>query len=56
MTVPFLAKAYESAGETNNSPELWQEYISLEDGTARIREAVQHRKDLAVRQLREILK
>jgi tetratricopeptide (TPR) repeat protein len=56
LTVLFLAKAYESKGEVNKSLDLWQEYISLEDDTARIREAVQHRKDLAVRQLQEILR
>jgi len=56
LTVLYLAKAYEYSGEINKSLELWQKYIEIENDTARIREAIQHRKDLAVRQLQEILK
>ena len=56
LTLQYLAKAYESAGEINKSLEMWQKYISLENDSACIKEAVQHRKDLAVRQLQEILK
>lgn len=56
LTVLYLAKAYEYSGEINKSLELWQKYIGLESDTAMIKDAVQHRKDLAVRQLQEILK
>ena len=52
----FLAKAYESAGQINKSIDQWQNYIDLETDTAKINDAVRHRKELAVRQLQEIIK
>ena len=52
----FLARAYESAGQINKSIEQWQNYIDLETDTAKINDAVRHRKELAVRQLQEIIK
>ncbi len=52
----FLARAYESAGQINKSIEQWQNYIDLETDTAKINAAVKHRKELAVKQLQEIIK
>jgi len=52
----FLARAYEALGEINRSIEQWQNYIDLESDTAKINEAAKHRKELAVRQLQEIIK
>jgi len=52
----FLARAYEASGELTKSIEQWQKYIELETDTARNREAILHRKELAVRQLQEIIK
>lgn len=52
----FLARAYESSGQINNSIEQWQNYIDLETDTAKINAAIKHRKYLAVKQLQEIIK
>jgi Tfp pilus assembly protein PilF len=52
----FLAQAYEAAGQVNKSLEQWQNYIDLETDTAKINAAIKHRKELAVRQLQEIIK
>jgi len=52
----FLARAYEASGQTTKSIEQWQMYIDLETDTAKIREAKNHRKELAVKQLQEIIK
>ncbi len=51
----FLARAYEAAGQMNRSIEQWQNYIDLETDTAKINAAIKHRKELAVRQLKEII-
>jgi len=51
----FLARAYEAAGQMNKSIEQWQNYIDLETDTAKINAAIKHRKELAVRQLKEII-
>jgi hypothetical protein len=51
----FLARAYEAAGQINKSIEQWQNYIDLESDTAKINEAVKHRKELAIRQLQKII-
>jgi tetratricopeptide (TPR) repeat protein len=55
-TILYLAKAYEASGQMNKSLEQWQNYIKLETDTAKINTAVKHRKELAVRQLQEIIK
>ena len=55
-TILYLAKAYEASGQINKSLEQWQNYIGLETDTAKINAAVKHRKELAVRQLQEIIK
>jgi tetratricopeptide (TPR) repeat protein len=52
----FLARAYEASGKINKSIDQWQNYIDLESDTAKINEAAKHRKELAVRQLQEIIK
>ena len=52
----FLARAYEASGQTSKSIEQWQKYIDLETDTAKISEAKKHRKELAVRQLQEIIR
>jgi tetratricopeptide (TPR) repeat protein len=52
----FLAQAYEAAGQLSRSIEQWQNYIELETDTAKINAAVKHRKELAVKQLQEIIK
>jgi tetratricopeptide (TPR) repeat protein len=52
----FLAQAYEAAGQVNKSLDQWQNYIDLETDTVKINAAVKHRKELAVRQLQEIIK
>jgi len=52
----FLARTYEAAGDLNRSIAQWQNYIDLETDTAKINAAVKHRKELAVRQLQEIIK
>jgi tetratricopeptide (TPR) repeat protein len=52
----FLARAYEASGQLAKSIEQWQKYIDLETDTAKIREATRHRRDLAVKQLQEIIK
>jgi len=56
ITVLYLARAYEVSGQVNRSIEQWQNYIDLETDTAKINAAVKHRKELAVRQLQEIIK
>lgn len=55
-TILYLAKAYEASGQINKSLEQWQNYIDLETDTAKINAAVKHRKELAIRQLQEIIK
>lgn len=55
-TIMFLAKACEASGKINRSIELWQNYIELETDTAKISLAVKHRKELAIKQLQEIIK
>jgi tetratricopeptide (TPR) repeat protein len=52
----FLARAYETSGDLNRSIAQWQNYIDLESDTAKINAAIKHRKELAVRQLQEIIK
>ena len=52
----FLAKAYEAAGDLNRAIVQWQNYINLETDTAKIDAAIKHRKELAVRQLEEIIR
>jgi Tfp pilus assembly protein PilF len=52
----FLARAYEASGQISKSIEQWQNYIDLETDTAKINAAIKHRKELAVRQLQEIIK
>jgi tetratricopeptide (TPR) repeat protein len=52
----FLARAYEASGQLTKSIERWQMYIELETDTTKIREATIHRRDLAIRQLQEIIK
>jgi len=52
----FLAGAYEADGQINRSIEQWQRYIELETDTVKINAAVKHRKELAVRQLQEIIR
>jgi tetratricopeptide (TPR) repeat protein len=52
----FMARAYEAAGQMNKSIEQWQKYIDLESDTVKINAAIKHRKELAVRQLQEIIK
>jgi tetratricopeptide (TPR) repeat protein len=56
VTILYLAKAYEASGQINKSLEQWQNYIDLETDTAKINAAVRHRKELAIRQLQEIIK
>ena len=51
----FLARAYEADGDLNRSIAQWQNYIELETDTAKINAAIKHRKELAVRQLQEII-
>ena len=51
----FLAKACEATGDLNRAIEQWQKYINLETDTAKIYAAIKHRKELAVRQLQEII-
>jgi tetratricopeptide (TPR) repeat protein len=55
-TALYLAKAYEVSGQINKSIEQWQNYINLEIDTAKINEALKHRKELAVKQLQDIIK
>ncbi len=55
-TIMFLAKACEAGGKVTRSLELWQNYIELETDTLKINAAIRHRKDLAVKQLQEIIK
>jgi Tfp pilus assembly protein PilF len=55
-TALYLARAYEKSGQINKSIEQWQSYIDLETDTAKINAAVKHRKELAIRQLQEIIK
>jgi len=52
----FLAKAYEASGQLSKSLDFWQRYIDLETDTSKINMAVKHRKELAIRQLQEIIK
>jgi tetratricopeptide (TPR) repeat protein len=52
----FLAKAYEATGQINRSIEQWQKYIDLETDTAKISAAAKHSKELAIKQLQEIIK
>jgi len=52
----FLAKAYEASGQFSKSLDVWQKYIDLETDTSKINMAVKHRKELAIRQLQEIIK
>jgi tetratricopeptide (TPR) repeat protein len=52
----FLARAYEVSGQLTKSIEHWQKYIDLESDTAKINAAIKHRKELAVRQLKDIIK
>lgn len=52
----FLARAYESAGMLTRSIGQWQRYIELETDTAKISVAKKHLKEIAVRQLQEIIK
>jgi tetratricopeptide (TPR) repeat protein len=52
----FLAKAYEESGQLNKSIEQWQNYIDLETDTTKIREAKKRRKELAYKQLQDIIK
>jgi len=52
----FLARAYEADGDLNRSIAQWQNYIELETDTVKINAAIKHRKELAVRQLQEIIK
>jgi len=52
----FLAKAYEASGQLSKSIEQWQDYIDLETDTSKINMAVRHRKELAIRQLEEIIR
>jgi tetratricopeptide (TPR) repeat protein len=52
----FLARAYEASGQINKSIEQWKNYIDLETDTAKINAAIRHRKELAVKQLQEIIK
>jgi tetratricopeptide (TPR) repeat protein len=52
----FLAMAYEASGDLNRSIAQWQNYIDLETDTAKINTAIKHRKELAIRQLQEIIK
>jgi tetratricopeptide (TPR) repeat protein len=56
LTIQFLAEAYESVGEINKSLEMWSKYIIMESDTAKRSKAAIHRKELALRQLQEILK
>jgi Tfp pilus assembly protein PilF len=56
VTILYLAKAYEASGQINKSLEQWQNYIDLETDTAKSHAAVKHRKELAVKQLQEIIK
>jgi tetratricopeptide (TPR) repeat protein len=56
VTILYLAKAYEASGQINKSLEQWQNYIDLETDTAKSNAAVKHRKELAVKQLQEIIK
>jgi tetratricopeptide (TPR) repeat protein len=51
----FLARAYEVSGQLTKSIEHWQKYIDLESDTAKINAAKKHRKELAVRQLKDII-
>ena len=55
-TIMFLAKACEASGKITRSIELWQNYIELEDDTAKTNAAIKHRKELAVKQLQDIIK
>jgi tetratricopeptide (TPR) repeat protein len=55
VTILYLAKAYEASGQINKSLEQWQNYIELETDTAKSNAAVKHRKELAVKQLKEII-
>jgi Tfp pilus assembly protein PilF len=52
----FLARAYEASGQISKSIEQWQNYIDLETDTAKIREAKKRRKELAYKQLQDIIK
>ena len=52
----FLARAYEVSGQLSKSLDVWQKYIDLETDTAKISKAKIHIKELAVRQLQEIIK
>jgi len=52
----FLAKAYEAAGDINKSISQWQKYIEQETDTSKIRDAAKHMKELAMKQLQEIIK
>ena len=52
----FLARACEAAGKWTKSIEIWQNYIELETDTAKINEAKKHQKEIAIRQLQEIIK
>ena len=52
----FLARAYEASGHLNKSIAHWQNYIDLETDTSKTGEAKKHWKELAVRQLQEIIK
>jgi tetratricopeptide (TPR) repeat protein len=52
----FMAQAYEASGQISKSIEQWQNYINLETDTAKINAAVKHRRELAVKQLQEIIK
>jgi Tfp pilus assembly protein PilF len=52
----FLARAYEVSGQLSKSIEQWQKYIDLETDTAKISKATKHLKELAVKQLQEIIK
>ena len=52
----YLAKAYEADGQIAKSIEQWQRYIETEADSVKIQEAMQHLKDLAIRQLQEIVK
>ena len=52
----FLAKAYEAAGDINKSISQWQKYIEQETDTSKIRDAAKRMKELAMKQLQEIIK
>jgi len=52
----YLAKAYEAEGKITRSIGIWQNYIDLETDSAKIHEAKKHLKEVAIRQLQEMIK